>query len=101
MAGDSSTFLTTWPAGARVGQHPDAMAAEVDGDIVLLNVVTGYFHHLNAVGSYVWRQIAEPQTLAELSTRALRDFQGDADTCREEIRQFVQELQEQGLVRIL
>jgi len=90
-----------WPADTRVGQSPDAIAAEVGGEIVLLNVATGYFHQLNAVGSYVWRQIADPQTLAELGARALRDFEADAATCRREIHDFVQDLQARGLVRIL
>jgi hypothetical protein len=99
MARDSS--IPIWSAGARVGQNPDAIAAEVGGDIVLLNVATGYFHQLNAVGSYVWRQIADPQTFAELNACALRDFEGDADTCRQEIQRFVQDLLEHGLVRIL
>lgn len=92
---------TGWPADARVGQSPDAIAAEVGGKIVLLNVTTGYFHQLNAVGSYVWRQIVDPQTLAELGSRALRDFAGDEATCRREIHEFVQDLHGRGLVRIL
>ena len=99
MADDTSA--AGWPADTRVGQSPDAIAAEVGGQIVLLNVATGYFHQLNAVGSYVWRQIADPQTLGELGARALRDFDADADTCLREIHEFLQELRERGLVRIL
>lgn len=94
-------FEGGWPDGARVGQNPDAIAAEVGGQIVLLHVVTGYFHELNAVGSYVWRQIAAPQTLAELAARALRDFRADGDACRRDIEDFVRDLHGRGLVRIL
>ena len=84
----------------RVAQHPDAIAAEVRGDIVLLNVETGYFHQLNAVGSYVWRQLAQPQTVAELCARAVVDYEADAAACAEDIERFVRQLHEHGLVRI-
>jgi len=90
-----------FPADARIGQSPDALAAEVDGEIVLLNVATGFFHQLNGVGSYLWRQIADPRTIAELGARALLDFTADEAACRQEIRDFVQDLHGRGLVRIL
>ena len=85
---------------ARVAQSPDAIAAEVAGEVVLLNTATGYFHQLNAVGSYLWRHIAQPQTIAELCARASADYDADAETCRQDIGVFVRELHAQGLVRI-
>ena len=85
----------------QVAQSPDAIAAEVGGEVVLLNVTTGYFHQLNAVGSYVWRHIAQPQTIAELCARAVADYEADAMTCRQDIDDFVRELHLHGLVRMV
>jgi|SRR5262245_8773802 len=85
---------------ARVAQSPDAIAAEASGEIILLNMSNGYFHQLNAVGSYLWRQIAQPHTIAELCARAVIDYDADAETCRQDIGVFVRELQAHGLVTI-
>jgi len=85
---------------ARVAQSPDAIAAEVGGEVILLNTSSGYFHQLNAVGSYLWRQIAQPHTIAELCARALADYEADAERCRQDIGVFVRELHAHGLVTI-
>jgi len=85
---------------ARVAQSPDAIAAEVGGEIILLNTSSGYFHQLNAVGSYLWRQIAQPHTIAELYARAVVDYDADAEACRQDIGVFVRELHGHGLVTI-
>jgi hypothetical protein len=84
----------------RVAQSPDAISAEVGGEVVLLNTATGYFHQLNAVGSYLWRHITEPHTIGELCARAVADFEADEQTCQRDIGDFVQELHNRGLVRI-
>ena len=92
---------TTVSPERRITQGSDAIVAVVGGEIVLLNMATGFFHQLNGVGSYVWRQIAQPQTLAELCARAVGDYDADAETCRRDIEEFVQQLYSHGLVRVV
>ena len=88
------------PDDPRVIRSPDALAAEVDAEIVLLNMATGYFHQLNAVGSYLWRRLDEPHTVSELCRSAIQDFEADEDVCRQDVHDFVQELLDAGLVGI-
>ena len=82
-------------------QRPDAIAADVGGEVVLLNVATGVFHQLNGVGSYLWKRVADPQTIAELCARATLEYDADPETCRRDIEEFVRELHTHGLVRIV
>jgi len=86
-------------AETQVMQSPDALAAEVGGEVVLLNVVNGYFHQLNAVGSYLWKRLSEPRTFESLCRQALDDFDADAESCRRDVTAFVLELHSRGLVR--
>ena len=86
-------------AESRIARSADAIAAEVGGEVVLLQAATGYFHQLNAVGSYLWKQIEQPRTIGELCAQATADFDGDEETCRRDITVFVMLLHGQGLVR--
>lgn len=86
--------------GSRVTANADALAAAVGDEVVLLNMATGYFHQLNAVGSYLWQCLAEPRTVAELCRSAVDDFDADEETCRQDIAAFVQELLFAGLVHV-
>jgi hypothetical protein len=83
-----------------VSQGPDTVAAEVEGNVVLLHTTSGYFHQLNEVGSYLWNQVAEPVTIEALCTRSAGDFDADASACRQDIYAFIRELDLHGLVRI-
>jgi hypothetical protein len=85
---------------ARVVASAEALAADVEDEVVLLNMATGYFHQLNAVGSYLWRRLAEPRTIAELCESALQDFEADEEICQREVVAFVQELNAAGLVHV-
>ena len=99
MPRDESGF--TVEPSRRVTRSPDALSAEVGDEVVLLNMATGYFHQLNVVGSYVWRALDEPRTIADLCRAAADDFEADDDdTCRRDIADFVRELHEAGLVRV-
>jgi hypothetical protein len=96
---ETPTTATLSPR-TRVSHAPDALAAEVEGNVVLLHTTSGYFHQLNPVASYLWRQATEPVTLESLCERASEDFDAEADTCRQDIDAFIRELDLHGLVRI-
>lgn len=56
----------------RYGQRPDVSATEIDGDVFLVEPGTEEVFYLNAVAGGLWRALAEPMTLAEL-TALMRD----------------------------
>lgn len=97
---DNASTANSFSPETRIAQSADAIAAEVSGEVVLLNTATGYFHQLNPVASYVWRCLAQPLTMAELCARAVGDFEADEDDCRRDIGVFVHELHGRGLIRI-
>src|SRR5262245_19202554 len=97
---DDESTAPTFSPDTRVAQSVDAITAEVAGEVVQLNMVTGYFHQLNAVGSYVWRHLAQPVTIGELFAYAAADFQGDDEERRRDIGAFLHELHGRGLLRI-
>src|SRR4051812_12299454 len=62
-----------------VSIHPDVVWREIDGEVVLLNVATGLYYGLDAVGSNIWRRLGEtPVALASVRDALLTDYD-DAD----------------------
>src|SRR5438045_2839748 len=58
--------------------HPDVVWREIDGEVVLLNVVTGLYYGLDEVGSSVWRLLAgKPATLDVVRDGLLTEFETD------------------------
>jgi hypothetical protein len=76
----------------------DVLGAELGTEISLLNVKSGIYFSLNAVGASVWRQIQEAKTLAEIKQQLLEEYDVDGPRCEADLRFLVVELQSQGLI---
>lgn len=85
----------------RYQRCPDTLAAEVNGEVVALNVERGQCYGLNEVASRVWDMLAEPRTIVQLRDALTESYEVEAATCEAEVRRLIGELQAEGLVRSL
>ncbi len=74
------------------------MEAEVDQEIVALNVEKGTCYGLNSVGARVWRLLASPVSVAEICETLVGEYQVDPDTCEKEVLDLLQDLQAEGMI---
>ena len=79
--------------------HPDTVFVETDNEVLMLHFETGTYHGLNEVGSFIWKQLARPRTIAEVSQAVEDAFEVESVRCLEETRQFVEAMIEDGLLR--
>ena len=77
----------------------DLMEAELDDEIVALDVNGGTCFGFNAVASSVWRALAEPTSFEALRDRLLGEYEVSPDQCTEELRELLADLTGKGLVR--
>lgn len=93
-----------FPAGRQIRVHPDVVWRDVDGEIVLLNVVTGQYFGLDEVGSRVWmllQQDGEAGTpISTLQDRILAEFDVDRPTAEADLTALIGQLVEQQLVTL-
>ncbi len=84
--------------------HPDVVWRDVDGEIVLLNVVTGQYFGLDEVGSRVWMLLQQEGdagvSLATLQDRVLAEFDVDRPTAKADLTSLIHQLLEQALVTV-
>jgi hypothetical protein len=82
--------------------HPDAVWRDVDGEVVVLNVMTGQYYGLDDVGSHVWRLIpADPAagiTLASLRDGLGAEFEADSATLDRDVADLMQRLLDHQLI---
>jgi hypothetical protein len=82
--------------------HPDVVWRDVDGEIVLLNVVTGQYFGLDEVGSRVWMLLEQDgeagTSLATLQGRVVAEFDVAESTALADLTSLMQQLLEQQLV---
>ena len=61
-------------------QEDEPVAAEVDGEVVMLSERAGAYFGLDGIGSEIWRLIEEPRRVSELCGTLAQRYDVDAET---------------------
>ena len=75
--------------------------AELEDRTVLFSMRGGLCFELNPVASKIWRLLAVPSTVDRLVKFLARDYAAETDVVQRDVCGFLQELAENGLVRVL
>lgn len=78
----------------------DMIAAESDGEMIVLDAERGDFLQLNKTAARIWALLEEPLTFGDLCARLADQFAVDAAACREDVLAFVGDLSRRGLIEI-
>lgn len=93
--------VSSVPSSASVRISDDAIFREIDGEAVVLNLATGMYYGLNAVGTRAWQLLAELGSVDAVCARLTAEFDTDDDTVAADLRRLVAELAERRLVEVL
>ena len=80
-----------------VAVSEDAVFRELDGESVVLNLETGMYYGLDAVGTTAWRAIEPKGTLRQALTRVLAEFDAEPSTAETDLLELAAGLIEKGL----
>ncbi len=82
-------------------RNPGLVEAEIDHEIVTLNIETGNCYGLNSVGSRIWSLLSAPIRGADVCTRLIEEFQVEPDICEREVLELLERLRAEGLISAL
>jgi len=75
-------------------------AQEVDGEMVLLDMKSENYFGLDAVASEIWKLLQEGKSLEEILLELMEIYDVDETTLRQDLSNFIEQLQEQGLATL-
>jgi hypothetical protein len=80
-------------------RDPGMIAAEMDGDLVMMSVERGAYFGIGGVGTRVWELLEEPRSVDQLCAAIVTEYEVDEATCRGDVVAFVQRLLDEKLVK--
>ena len=83
-----------------VRQSEQQVAAEVDGEVVMMSIESGNYYGLDEVGSRIWALLETPTTVTRVCDTLMDEFEVERTTLEGHVLQFLKQLAEQGLIRI-
>ena len=79
---------------------PEQMSSELSGEVVILNLESGKYYSLDAVGATVWKMIREPQTVGAIKEVILNTYDVTAERCEADLQNLLTSLQTAGVAEV-
>ena len=86
------------PASASFARNKSVVFTELDDEVVMLDVDSGQYYELDAVGARIWMLLENKPSISLLRDALTAEFDIDAETCREDLGEFLKRLVELGLI---
>ena len=90
-----------------ISQHKVVVTAQeqiyanlADDEVVILNLESGVYFGLNAVGARVWQLIQEPTSVRDVCDALLEEYDVDPDRCKCELLALLRDLASKGLIEV-
>lgn len=81
-----------------IGRAEGNLASKMDGDTVMMSIANGKYYNLGQVGGRIWELIEQPLTIGEIVGTLTEEYEIDAALCELQVRTFLANLAEEGLV---
>lgn len=79
---------------------PETHVSILDDQAILLNLDTGAYHALNAMGTNIWELFSPDRTLLQILSEVCEAYDVPELTAREDLLELVTRLRQGGLVRL-
>jgi hypothetical protein len=78
----------------------DVVSRDLEGETVILNLETGLYFGLDAVGTTIWNRLRERSSLREVLRDVLTEYDVSPDVATADLLRLAGELLAKGLVQV-
>lgn len=81
-------------------RNQDLIAAEMDGDVVMLSIENGQYYGLTGIAPRIWELLETPHSVDQLLVDLLQHYDVAEDVLRADLDGFLTDMQQNGLLRL-
>ena len=78
----------------------DQVSADLSDEVVMLDLESGVYYGLDAVGARIWSLIQEPRAVGDIRDTLLEEYQVEPNRCERELLTLLRELAAEGLIEV-
>jgi hypothetical protein len=86
--------------GMRMIASPDVVTRRLDGELVLLNLLTENYFGLDEVGTRMWEVLSSAPTVQVGFDQLLSEYDVEAPRLRRDLEKLLSQLVKHGLIRL-
>src|SRR5919109_1239412 len=76
------------------------VSCDLAGEAAILDLKSGEYYGLNAVGARIWNLIQEPKAVHEILSVLVEEYDVEPDRCRRDLVALIEELAAKGLIEV-
>lgn len=76
------------------------ISTELEGETVILDMASGVYSGLDAVGTSIWNLLEQPITFSNLCQKIMEEYDVAEDACRTDVLSFLKDLADNKLITI-
>jgi hypothetical protein len=80
--------------------NQNQVSSDLAGEAVILNLQSGTYYGLNAVGALIWNLIQSPITVDQIRAALLKEYEVEPEVCDRDLQMLLEDLQSVGLIEI-
>jgi len=77
------------------------VSAELEEEVVLLNMNDNKYYGLNGIGAFIWRSIEKSGRVSTIVEDVVDSYEVSREHCEEDVLVFLRELSDAGLIRVV
>jgi hypothetical protein len=78
----------------------DQISCDLAGEAVILNLKSGVYYGLDAVGARVWNLIQEPMIVNDVRDAILKEYDVEPGRCEGDLLALLHQLVSEGLIEV-
>ncbi len=98
MFAHSGSQIRPLSPATMVARYSGFIEAEVNNEVVALNVENGTCYGLNLVGSRIWNLLTAPVRIQDICARLQTEYKVEPGVCERQVIDLLEELRAEGLI---
>ncbi|MGL5207467.1 MAG: lasso peptide biosynthesis PqqD family chaperone [Acidaminococcaceae bacterium] len=83
-----------------VARKKEMVAADMDGETVMLSIATGKYYNLGKTGGVIWGLLEQPIAVKDVIEQLVEKYAVSHQRCQEDVLTFLNQIQTEGLISI-
>ena len=81
-----------------ISRNPLLVSSEIDNERIMMNIKTGEYYGLDAIGNRIWTLLEKPIKISSLIEILVAEFNVSANQCESDTMEFLNLLSEKKLI---
>ncbi len=83
-----------------VAAAPEQVSCDLAGEAAILDLKSGVYYGLDAVGARIWELIQQPKAVSEVHAALLEEYEVESERCLSDLLSILQSLSDNKLIEV-